>query len=155
MNQRKISGVLMLAGGIAAIGAALLLYIMPAYLLIRGRSALYALMHMVPGVPYMIALWHYFRICKNIGDDRSFCLDNVRRMDIIAKLLFLAAALWAATLIVMLLSTGGAITGYALVSFAEVSLTLMATLAVGLVAKMMAMLLRRASRLQEENDLTI
>ena len=145
----------MLAGGLAVIGVAFLLYVMPAYLLIQGRSALYSFTQMALGIPYMAALWHYFRICKNIGDDRSFCPENARRMDTIAKLLFLAVGLWAAMLIAMLLSSGGAITGYALVSFVEVSLTLMATLAVGLVAKMMALLVGRASRLQEENDLTI
>ena len=145
----------MLAGGLAVAGVAFMLYVMPVYLLIRGGSAPYSLTHMALGLPYMAALWHYFRICNNIGDDRSFCPENARRMDIIAKLLFLATGLWAAMLIVILLSCGGAITGYALVSFVEILLTLMATLAVGLVAKMMALLVGRASRLQEENDLTI
>ena len=155
MSQRKLSMVLMLAGGLAVIGVAFLLYIMPAFLLVYGGSPLYSLTQMALGVPYMAALWHYFRICKNIGDDRSFCPENARRMDIIAKLLFLASGLWALMLIAMLLVRGGAITGYELVSFVEVLLTLMATLAVGLVAKMMALLVGRASRLQEENDLTI
>ena len=145
----------MLAGGLAVAGVAFMLYVLPVVLLIRGRSALYSLTQMALGVPYMAALWQYFRICKNIGDDRSFTPENARRLDVIAKLLFLATGLWAAMLIAVLLASGGAVTGYALVSLVQIGLTLMATLAVGLVAKMMALLVGRASRLQEENDLTI
>ena len=155
MDQRKLSRVLMLAGAMAVIGVAFLLYIVPGYLMLRGRSALNGLSQMAIGVPYMIALWHYFRICGNIGDDRSFCEENVRRMDSIAVLLFLAAGLWVVLLAAVLLMNRGAIGGYALVNLIEIALTLMATSAVGLVAKVMALLLGRANRLQEENDLTI
>ena len=155
MNQRKLAKVLMFAGALAVAGVAFMLYALPLALLIRGRGTLYSLTHMALGVPYMAALWQYFRICKNIGDDRSFIPENVRRLDFIAKLLFLATGLWAAMLILIPLSTGGAISGYALVSLVEIGLTLMATLAVGLVAKMMSLLVSRASRLQEESDLTI
>ena len=145
----------MLAGALAVAGVAFMLYVLPVYLLILGRSALYSLTHMALGIPYMAALWQYFRICKNIGDDRSFTPENARRLDVIAKLLFLATGLWAAMLLLIRLFSGGAVAGYMLVSLVEIGLTLMATLAVGLVAKVMALLLRRASRLQEENDLTI
>ena len=145
----------MLAGGLAVAGVAFMLYALPVYLFILGRGAAYSLTHMALGIPSRAALGQYFRICKNIGDDRCFIPENVRRLDVIAKLLFLAAGLWAAMLILILLSNGSAITGYILISLVEIGLTLMATLAVGLVAKMMALLVGRASRLQEENDLTI
>ena len=144
----------MLAGGLAVAGVAFMLYVLPAALLILGGSALYSLTQMALGIPYLAALWQYFRICKNIGDDRSFIPENARRLDGIAKLLFLATALWAAMLVLIPLS-GVAVEGYMLIACAEIGLTLMATLAVGLVAKMMALLVGRASRLQEESDLTI
>ena len=155
MNQRRLSRVLILAGALAVAGVAFMLYAVPVYLFMLGRGAMYSITHMALGIPYMAALWQYFRICKNIGDDRSFTPENARRLDVIAKLLFLATALWAAMLLLILLSSGGAVAGYALISCVEIGLTLMATLAVGLVAKMMALLVGRASRLQEENDLTI
>ena len=154
MNQRKLAKVLMFAGALAVAGVAFMLYALPLALLIRGRGTLYSLTHMALGVPYMAALWQYFRICKNIGDDRSFCMENARRMDAVAGLLFLDSGLWAALLALQLLS-GGAVSGYAAIVVIEIVLALMATLAVGLVAKMMALLVGRSSRLQEENDLTI
>ena len=155
MNQRKLSGILMLAGAIAVLGLAFLFYVYPVYLLLFWRERVPSgIAHMAMGVPYMIAMWHYFRICKNIGDDRSFCPDNARRLESIAVLLFLASGMWAAALVVVLTSTGP-LAGYNLLILVETLLALMATFAVGLVAKMMALLVGRASRLQEENDLTI
>ena len=155
MNQRKLSGVLIAAGGIAVLGLAFLFYIYPVYLLLFWQERVPSgIVHMVMGVPYMIAMWHYFRICKNIGDDRSFCPDNARRLDAIARLLFCASGMWIVALIVVLTSAG-TLTGYALLILVETILALMATFAVGLVAKMLALLVGRASRLQEENDLTI
>ena len=152
----------MLAGALAVAGVAFMLYALPVALMIRGRSAAYALTHMALGIPYMAALWQYFRICRNIGDDRSFCPENARRMNHIARLLFLATALWAAGLILIPLLGGiDEVSGYITLAFGpmalyvRMALALLATLAVGLVAKMMALLVGRASRLQEENDLTI
>ena len=43
----------------------------------------------------------------------------------------------------------------ALALYVRMALALLASLAVGLVAKMMALLVGRATKLQEENDLTI
>ena len=156
MNQRKLSGVLMLAGGIAALGLIFLFYIYAIYLLLFWHQrAVNALAHMVMGVPYMIAMWHYFRICQNIGGERSFCMENARRLNSIAGLLFLAAGLWAAALVLVLTGNIGPIAGYTVLILVEVALALMATFAVALVAKVMSLMVDHASRLQEENDLTI
>ena len=155
MNQKKLSGVLILAGAMAALGMAFLFYIVPAYLQLRGRNALYSLTHMAIGVPYMIALWNYFRICQNIGRDRSFCRENALRMDRIAMLLFLASGLWTVLLVAILLLSRDAGSDYTAIILVEDGLALVATLAVALVAKMMALLVSRANHLQEENDLTI
>ena len=156
MNHRKLSGVLMVAGGIAALGLIFLFYIYAVYLLLFWRARISsAIGHMALGIPYMIAMWHYFRICKNIGDERSFCMENAQRMNDIARLLFIASGMWAAALVAVVLMNIGAITGYAALLLVEIVLALMATVAVGLVAKMLALLVGRASHLQEENDLTI
>ena len=156
MSQRNLSKVLMVAGVIAALGLIFLFYIYALYLLLFWRERVSsALAHMALGIPYMIALWHYFRICKNIGDDRSFCVENAQRMNAIAGLLFLASGLWAAALAVVVFGSIGAMAGYTVLVLVETVLALMASFAVGLVAKVMALLVRRASRLQEENDLTI
>ena len=165
MDQRKLSRLLMVAGGMAVLGVVFLFYVMALFLLPSRTSAagmLFAAAQMAMGMPYLIALWHYFRICKNIGDDRSFCPENARRMDAIARLLFIASGLWAAGLILIpLLGSGEAVSGYITRAFGpkalyvRMALALLATLAVGLVAEMMALLVGRASRLQEENDLTI
>ncbi len=165
MNQRKLSRVLTLAGAMALLGVIFLFYGLPAYwLLLRaaGAPAWLAAGLMLLGLPYLFALNHYFRICANIGADRSFCRENAKRMDAIAKLLFLAAALWIiAAILTALLGGGRAPSGYAtapfgaLALYVRMGLALLASLAVGLVAKMMALLVGRATRLQEENDLTI
>ena len=156
MNQRKLSRVLMLAGGIAALGLIFLFYIYAVYLLLFWKERIpNAIGHMALGIPYMIALWHYFRICGNIGNDRSFCVENAQRMNAIARLLFIASGMWAAALIAVVLMNIGMIAGYTALLLVEIILALMATVAVGLVAKMLALLVGRASRLQEENDLTI
>ena len=165
MDQRKLSKLLMLAGGMAVLGVVFLFYVMAVFLLPSRTSTtgmLFAAAQMGMGLPYLFALGHYFRICKNIGDDRSFCPENARRMDAIARLLFIASGLWAAGLVLIpLLGGGEAVSGYITQAFGPIALyvrmalALLATLAVGLVAKMMALLVGRASRLQEENDLTI
>ena len=165
MNQRKLSRVLMLAGGMALAGVIFLFYGMAVFYLlshVSGMGAVISIAQMALGLPYLFALNHYFRICKNIGDDRSFCRENAKRMDAIAKLLFLAAALWVvAAVLVALLGGAGELSGYgtapfgALALYVRMGLALLASLAVGLVAKMMALLVGRATRLQEENDLTI
>ena len=146
----------MLAGGIAALGLVFLFYIYAVYLLLFWKQRLpNAIGHMALGIPYMIAMWRYFRICKNIGDERSFCMENAQHLSAIARLLFLASGMWAAALIAVLVTNMGAIAGYAALLLVEIVLALMATVAVGLVAKMLALLVGRASHLQEENDLTI
>ena len=165
MDQKRLAKLLMLAGWMAVAGVVFLFYIMAIFLLPSRTSTagmLLAAAQMGMGVPYLIALGHYFHICANIGNDRSFCPDNARRMDAIARLLFLASALWAAGLILLPLLGGiSEVSGYITLAFGpmalyvRMALALLATLAVGLVAKMMALLVGRASRLQEENDLTI
>ncbi len=167
MNQKKLSGLLILAGALAVIGVIFLFYGTALFQLVQGkgpreRDVLLLLVQMIMGLPYLLALRHYFAICRNIGNDRSFSRENAARMRSIARLLFLTSGLWAILMVAgAILGISPANTGFITAKFASAALyirmglALLATLAVALVSQMLALLLGKAGRLQEENDLTI
>lgn len=100
---------------------------------------------------YGAALYQYMRISRRIGKNQSFCRENVGSMRAIACLMGAAAGMWAGLMIVLrLLSSIGV--GVEMLLFA---LMCMASAAIGLVAYVLTQLLRRATQLQEDNDLTI
>ena len=163
MNQKKLSRYLILAGILALAGVLFLFWGLSLFTMLTHRARpLIPILQMAMGVPYLLALRQYFLICRNIGDDRSFCTQNAQSMNRIARDLFLASALWGAWILIgAILSITPEDTGLVTHAFGgaalyvRMGLALVASLAVGLVARVMALLLARACRLQEENDLTI
>lgn len=167
MNQRKLSKYLILAGVLALTGVVFLFFGMALFALLTrehsdAQETLLAILQMVMGLPYLLALRQYFLICTDIGNDRSFSVENARRMNHIGRLLLLAAGLWAMLMVaaaighVAPVNTGIVTHGFGIAAlYVRMGLALLASLAVGLVARVMALLLARACRLQEENDLTI
>ena len=160
MEHRRIARLLQIAGGIALLGLLFAFFIWKAPVVGEEENSAapgwLALMYKaVAALPYLLALFHYFSICENIGRNRSFSIENVNALGRIARCLWGASALWALGL--ALLAFGIAPVQTRPVSLARTLLALVmaATLAVSLVAWAMERLLARAVRLQEENELTI
>ena len=159
MSHKRLSHLLLLAGGIAGVGALGVLIDYARMLAFRalerpemalrywGRLVFLCLVAAVYGA----ALYQYMRISRRIGKNQSFCRENVGSMRAIACLMGAAAGMWAGLMIVFrLLSSIGV--GVEMLLFA---LMCMASAAIGLVAYVLTQLLRRATQLQEDNDLTI
>lgn len=168
MKHKDIARMLKAAGMIALIGILAVFYI---YIPVRtavggvlpGAWACIAAPALL-GLPYLPAIVNYFSICGRIACDRSFCIENVRSMQRIARLMIVSAVLWCiAALILFILPESSSIYA-ALGSIAGIShvfakavalLAAAAGLAVALVAKMLSLLLNRAAELQADSDLTI
>ena len=168
MKHKDIARMLKAAGMIALTGILAVFYI---YIPVRtavggvlpgawGCIAALALL----GLPYLPAIVNYFSICGRIACDRSFCIENVRSMQRIARLMIVSTVLWCiAALILFILPESSSIYA-ALGSIAGIShvfakavplLAAAAGLAVALVAKMLSLLLNRAAELQADSELTI
>lgn len=165
MEHKNISRLLIAAGTLAVLGILFVFYAStPLRMLIGAQDAvatpwLYMAFKAVCGLPYLLALRHYFAICLRIGEDRSFCPENVQAMNRITCLLIISAVIWCIVLLAQIsgllksLSIGMNFPAYVLIC--SETLAMMASLAVALVAKMMAHLVNRAVSLQEDSDLTI
>ena len=150
MSHKRLSHLLLLAGGIAGVGALGVLIDYARMLAFRAVERPEMALCLVAAV-YGAALYQYMRISRRIGKNQSFCRENVGSMRAIACLMGAAAGMWAGLMIVFrLLSSIGV--GVEMLLFA---LMCIASAAIGLVAYVLTQLLRRATQLQEDNDLTI
>ena len=154
MSHKRLSHLLLLAGGIAGVGALGVLIDYARMLALRaverpGMALRY--WGLLVFLCLVAAVYQYMRISRRIGKNQSFCRENVGSMRAIACLMGAAAGMWAGLMIVLrLLSSIGV--GVEMLLFA---LMCMASAAIGLVAYVLTQLLRRATQLQEDNDLTI
>ena len=158
MEHRKISRLLMLAGSFAVLGGVYLFFVAApceglyyrerfpeyAYLFIPALVFLWAI-----GLVYLAAMAEFFRVCRRIGQDRSFCPENAQSLSRIARFLIIAGAAWLAGIPGSLLmgATGGICVPFLLAAAASA--------AMGMLAGGLARLLRRAVEMKEENDLTV
>lgn len=159
MNHKRLSLFLKAAGCVAALGGAAVFF---GYAPSVGREAksmypalawlFWPMLLYIWGIGgvYAAALAQYMCICGRIGQNRSFCAENAKGMRLIGTLLFVASGLWLALIIVSALMPQGF--GPAWLIFL---LAAMASFAVGVVARVMAYLVRRAAQLQEDSDLTV
>ena len=157
MEHRKLARLLGIAGGIALLGSLLMMFV---HAPIRGsqlKQAYPGAAHLFwPGLTLfwvfggllLAALIQYWKICKNIGENRSFCPENVARMKTISVLLISAAALCVVPVILFLIHGITAL-------WAEFAVFGMASLAMGMLAYALHKLLKNAAALQAENDLTV
>lgn len=159
MEHKKISVYLKAAGGIAALGGAVVFFLYAPVMALDCRRAYPELAFLFwPGLLfvwalgglYAAALWQYFLISHRIGQNRSFCRENTSGLMKISSLFMLAG----------LLSLGGM--GAWLVDawrlgpgWIALLLVGMASPAVGVLAWALGKLLQKAVALQEENELTI
>jgi len=101
-------------------------------------------------LPCFAALWFFWRICCNIGLDRSFCSENVRYLKNIAILALSDTVLCFLTVIVFAcIAAFGA--GFYIASLVMIVIGI----AVASAALVLAHLTEKATALKAENDLTI
>jgi len=101
-------------------------------------------------VPILIALRHAWVIVSNIGADQSFCKDNAIRFKKISVLAFIFAGyVFLVEIIFFLIFTK--------MPFLFISGTVLGLVAIGIgtVALVLAMLIDKATDLQDEQSLTI
>ena len=159
MEHKKLSRYLLAAGIIAGAGAGgiFLIYLLGmisvaidpaspyAYLAFAAMAGMIAL-----AILYGLALQEYFCICLRIGKNRSFCQENAKGLHRIFQFFLSAALLWlAAEFSAVLPGMAWGIWNIAFLLFA------MASAAMGILAYALGKLLKRATQLQEENELTI
>ena len=159
MEHKKLSRYLLAAGIIASAGAGgiFLIYLLGmisvaidpaspyAYLAFAAMAGMIAL-----AILYGLALQEYFCICLRIGKNRSFCQENAKGLHRIFQFFLSAALLWlAAEFSAFLPGMAWGIWNIAFLLFA------MASAAMGILAYALGKLLKRATQLQEENELTI
>ena len=99
---------------------------------------------------YALALFDFARIVRNIVRDRSFCLENARRMNRISAFALLAMLWFAvglACLALARMTTPGLWLLFAFLIFMS--------LVIALLARALARLTERAAEIKEENDLTV
>lgn len=101
-------------------------------------------------LPCFGALGLFWRICVNIGRDRSFSRENGRYLSWISRLALLDALLLLAVSI--LLASQGIIT--AVYAFIELSL-IIAGVGIAIIAASLSHMVAKACSLQDDSDLTI
>lgn len=158
MDHKKIARLLKLAGGMAVAGIVFVFYLSTPLKISLNPSPEHPLMLMgckaAAGIPYLLALRLYFKICGNIGRNKSFSTENVRCLNGIAKILSISALLWLIALAAHCLKLfSGDLPEKILLTI--YILAMLASLALALAAKMLAYLVNRAVDLQQDSDLTI
>lgn len=156
MNMgRWLKGVAIATGIIGALG---FFVVLPVYARIISRripefepAALpWLIFFWIMAVPCYLALYQFWCICREIGQDNSFCTENVRALHRIA--------LWA------LVDCGICLAGnviFSLVGFSTAFVFLLFLLIVfigaviAVMCEALARLVDNASRMKAENDLTI
>ena len=156
MNRRSILGMLKVACIITALlGLTLFLGVAPVVLrsLNVGNTMRFVIdliyVWIIGGLSFA-ALWEAWKICREIGNDRSFCPENVRSLKHIARLMFVAFGMMTVGMGVVLV-TGG----YDGVLIGLVALGMCISLIFSLFAKALSELILIGAEIKQENDLTI
>lgn len=102
------------------------------------------------GIIYYMALFQFWKICNEIGRDNSFSKENIKSLNIISILAILAAGIWFAGIVGLIL-----IKTISFSFFAMMSIAVLISLAVAVVATVLSHLVRKAYELKEESELTI
>lgn len=101
-------------------------------------------------LPCFAALWFFWRVCCNIGSDRSFCAENVRYLKAIAILALGDTVLCFVTTVVF-----ACIAAFGAGFYIVMLVLLVIGLAVAVAALVLAHLTEKAAALKAENDLTV
>lgn len=157
MNHKSLSRRLIAAGILAGAGGVYIFYIHEPLHMLRlfGAGATLRCCLSIGGISligllYLAALANYFKICVRIGENASFCAENATRLRCIGRLLSIGGGCWAAVLLLLLCLN--IMDRYL---YLVLALAALASFCAGVVARVLGQLVKHASRLQEENDLTI
>ena len=157
MNHKKLSKHLIAAGALAGAGGIYIFYVHEPLQFIHrfgGISTAKCVLAIagiaLVGFVYIAALVNYFRVCLNIGKNNSFCAANSQQLKRIGRLLSAAGFCWLIAILILLLFGFRLPFPYLVLGFSA-----LASFCVAVVAFVLSQLVDRASRLQEENDLTI
>lgn len=102
------------------------------------------------GILCYAALYQFWKICVQIGNDNSFSLENIRSLSIISKIAVIITLVWFAGLV------GLIVTGFISIGFfILMALAVMLSLAVSIIATVLAHLVEKAYVLKQESELTI
>lgn len=157
MEHKKVSRLLILAGVVAGVGGMAILFLLIPLATTEIRNAHPELSGWFwPGLVYawavgalcLAALGEYLLISMRIGKNRSFCVENVRDLRLIAVLLLAAAGLLLVGAVFVLAVGFGPVWLWLLLAAAACG-------AMAILAYALSRLLNRAVQLQEENDLTV
>jgi len=152
---RWLKGITIATGIIGALG---FLVILPVYSQVLSRRVPefapaqlpWLLFFWVMAVPCYLALHQFWCICRRIGEDNSFCSQNVRSLHLIALYALIDCALCFIGNIVF------SVLGYSVPGvFVLFLLIVFIGLVIAVMCEALARLVDNASRMKAENDLTI
>lgn len=104
----------------------------------------------ITAIPFYIALYKGWLMCKEISKDNSFCLDNAKRLKDIGKLALFESIFYFVGMIILLnmnLLHPSIFFMMVFIIFVGIS--------IGIVSFALSHLVEKASELKDENDLTI
>ncbi len=159
MNQKKMS--LMLKGitiMIALMGAVFLMVIMPMLAVECKRMYEESAYLFYPALCYVwfigllsyAALYEFWKICNEIERDNSFSKENVRSLNKISVIAFIAAAVWFVGLLILIIIRSMSISFLILIAVA-----IFASVSISVVAAVLSHLVQKAYDLKKESELTI
>lgn len=151
MEHKSISRLLLSAGAVVAVAAALVaLWILPDYVLHTEGAVFPKVVCLILDAACVFfaysALYRYALICTEIGKDKSFSRANVTNMGKIAGSLFYCGACCLLMAVPL---------RFLSVFWPEAIVTALACGGLGVIAYALSRLLDHAVSLQEENDLTV
>ena len=101
-------------------------------------------------LPCFAALWFFWKICRNIGSDRSFCTENVRYLKTIAVLALCDTLVCFVSVVVF-----ACIASFGVGFYVASLVIIVIGIAVAIASLVLAHLTEKAAALKSENDLTI
>lgn len=102
------------------------------------------------GIMCYIALYQFWKICIEIGRDNSFSNENIKSLNIISKIALAVTVIWFAGLVGLII-IGSISIGF----FILMAVAVIVSLAISIVATVLAHLVQKAYELKKEADLTI
>lgn len=97
-----------------------------------------------------MALYQFWKICNEIGRDNSFSAENVTSLNIISKIAIIVTILWFAGLVGLII-IGSISIGF----FILMTVAVVVSIAVSIIATVLAHLVQKAYDLKKDADLTI
>ncbi len=160
MSQKEMAGYLkLLTVGIGVLFLIFVLWFLPSALWqvlpeLMGKTFFYGICGFlwVTAVPCMVCLGMFWGICVRIGKDQSFCRENARALKRMSHWMMADTVLYGAVLTATFVMGWYRKIGFMIFA---VILILFLCIALTVVCAVLSHLVYKASRLQEDQDLTI